>query len=98
MHLVNVDAWSEANGGAHNGTSSCRNAQPIYLKPQTTAKRKGIHSYLPDAPHFAGRTETHELTQPRRGDHRGDGTLAAHFDAILRHCGRKRINMNSKAN
>jgi len=95
---VNVDAWSEANGGAHNGTSSCRNAQPIYLKPQTTAKRKGIHSYLPDAPHFAGRTETHDPTQTRHRAHRGDGTLAAHFDAILRHCGKKPIDKSSKAN
>jgi len=94
MHLVNVDAWSEANGCAHNNPSSCRNARPIYLKAQTTAKRRRIHihSYLPDAPHFAGRTESHEPTKPRRGD----GTHVAHFDAILRHCGKKR--MRAKVN
>jgi hypothetical protein len=98
MHLVNVDAWPEANGGAHNSPSSCRNARPIYLKAQTTAKRKRIHihSYLPDAPHFAGRTETHEPTKPGRDAHRGDGTLAAHFDAILRHCGKKRMRAKAR--
>jgi len=37
----------------------------------------------PDVLHFAGRTETHEPTQPRCGAHRRDGTLAAHVDVIL---------------
>uniref|UniRef100_A0A0A9E5A3 Pco071948b n=1 Tax=Arundo donax TaxID=35708 RepID=A0A0A9E5A3_ARUDO len=44
---------------------------------QTTARP-------PDAPHFAGRAEAREPGRQTRGAHRGDGTLAAHLDAILR--------------
>jgi hypothetical protein len=38
MHLVNVDAWSEANNSAHNDMSSCQNAWLIYLKSHMTTK------------------------------------------------------------
>jgi hypothetical protein len=45
-------------------------------------------------PHFAGRAETRARARQGRGANIGDGTLAAHLEAILRHFGGRSIASN----